>query len=58
MTDEEEDILEDISDGIEVLKAVPVDFFLPGFVRSFLLQGKHKLRRKCSDRVNNNMLCT
>ena len=29
-TDEGEDILEDISDGFEALKAVPVDFFLPG----------------------------
>ena len=27
---EGEDILEDISDGFKVLKAVPVDFFLPG----------------------------
>ena len=29
-TDEGEDILEDISDGFGVLKAVPVHFFLPG----------------------------
>ena len=27
-----EDILEDISDGFGVLKAVPVDFFLSGFI--------------------------
>ena len=29
-TDKGEEFLEDISDGFEVLKAVPVDFFLPG----------------------------
>ena len=29
-TDKGDDFLEDISDGFEVLKAVPVDFFLPG----------------------------
>ena len=29
-TDDGEDILDDISDGFGVLKAVPVHFFLPG----------------------------